>query len=336
MKQTPSTARFRPTGTPRAFTIIELIVAIAILALIISLLIVGLNRANKAANAAAGAMNVSSIRTATEQFIRNFNFPPPMIKDWAKYPEVYTPVAGEKRLSVYDSVKDRAFLRRDPAPPLYSPLWGSETDYFDPRYSNVSLPFYLAGACEEKGASGWQVPIDGIPGPGFLEPRQDGTFTVPEDLKKVSSTTSSRSTGRPFDSMVDTSKGGLQIVASDELREFRDSRGRLYRYYLWIQGDANGRKLAFASLNVPRIILETMSRPEDRFKPLGTSNPADHRTAIPELNAATWAILWPGPDGVFGDEIIGDLRAKMSLSAGEPELKFRETAILDNIAEVGQ
>lgn len=342
MKQTPSTARSRPTGMPRAFTLIEIIVAVAILVVIIGMLIVGLNRANKAANAAAGAMNVASLKTATESFIRNFNFPPPMIKDWAAPPntrEVYTTVAGQKRLSVYDPVKDRNFLRRDPAPKPLAGAWGNYTgelgDYYDLRYSNVSLPFYLAGACEEKGEPNWQVPIDGKPGPGLIEPRQDGTFVVPEDLKKPGA--GNRNTGRKYESMVDTSKGGLQIVADGELREFRDSKGRLYRYYLWIQGDAQGRKLSLISLNIPRIVLETLSRPEDRFKPL-TSNPADQRTPIPELNAATWAILWPGPDGAFGDEPIGDLAAMLGVpQGGAPEqLALRQKAIADNIAEVGQ
>jgi prepilin-type N-terminal cleavage/methylation domain-containing protein len=343
MNPAAMTPRPRLKDAARAFTLIEMIVAVAILAVIISLLIVGLNRANKAANAAAGAMNVASLRTATESFVRNFGFPPPMIKDFARpTPEVYTPTNTDPvRFSVYDRVKDRDFLRRDPAP--YIPAgWGAATELtglYDIRYSNVSLPFYLAGASEKKGnESSWQVPIDGVPGPGFLEPLQDGSFAVPEDLKKAATTRSSRSIGRRFDSMVDTSKGGLQIVANGEGREFRDSRGRVYRYYLWIQGNKDGRKLTLTSLNIPQIILETMSRPEDRFKPLATANPADHRASIPELNAATWAILWPGPDGVFGDEMKADLESKLgvTLASAAEETEARKKAIADNVAEVGQ
>lgn len=341
----PGAPRRPATGTVRAFTLIELLVAVGVLALIIGLLIVGLNRASKAAADAAGRMNVATLKTATSQFISQFGFPPPMIRDWEKGPIPnpkiydYDAVAGEQRLYVYQPavLADRNTLRRDPAPTSTPVGWGSEIDYYDIRYSNVSLPFYLAGACEEKGAATWQVPIDGVPGPGFLEPRQDGTFNVPGDLKSAGTVKSSRSTGRRFDAMVDTSKGGLRIVPSgDLLREFRDSQGRLYRYYLWIQGDPNGLKNTSAKLNIPRIILETMSRPEDRFKPLGTTNAADRRASLPELNAATWAILWPGPDGMFGDERIDELRAKLGVSDGVPELKVREMAIIDNVAEVGQ
>ncbi|NRA59213.1 MAG: hypothetical protein HRU13_13965, partial [Phycisphaerales bacterium] len=211
-------SRSKQRGMRAGFTIVELGVSILVIAILIGLLLVGLNRLSSTAQSGAERANLISMKVAVESFKTDFGFLPPLVKDGLQYPtgaivgpgSMATPPVNDTdgTINTYSTSvgADLEFLRGQP---------GEEFE----RFSIYSLPYYLVGALGEA--------YDGRDGPGFRELRRDGTFRT--------------TGGRLFEPKFEVTQGsdGFVEVDVEEGRfELRDRNGVAYRYYRWVPIDA--------------------------------------------------------------------------------------------------
>lgn len=206
--------RITRTASRPAFTIIELSVSILVIAILIGLLLVGLNQLSRGAQQGAERANVIALRIAVESFKNDFGFAPPLVNDGLTYPGA-TPatsplmsMSGRNFIDVYEPTdpSDVAFLQ-------------GETGNPDLRFSIYSLPYYLVGVLD--------ADYDGKDGPGFREPARDGTFRTVG--------------GRLIDPLFDASGNADRLVEVDRRDgrfELRDRNGIAYRYYRWLPIDS--------------------------------------------------------------------------------------------------
>ncbi len=313
----------RPSRPVRhAFTLVEILFAILIIGVLLGLLIVGLRQATKAGKSTVDRQGVIGMKVAVQRFRDEFGFLPPLVRE--NHPQATRrarteTVAGEDRIAVYTPslAGDRnALLARGP---------GNSTANGDYRFSVHSLPYYLLGGLEVEIDAAWPIPIDGVSGPGFLEPGADGTFKVPAGLKAANPTNTR--TGRRFDPFFDAGRSSAKVFTSPAdpaVVELRDRNGQAFRYYRWLHG--NPAKVA--------------QFPPDGIENLGDLNvPAilgDPSTDLP-LRDAAFAIVAAGPNGVFGDETdVDELRRVLGLAGDASVAKVRAEASADNIVEVGK
>lgn len=214
------------------FTIIELGVSILVIAILIGLLLVGLNSMSRSAQSGAERANVIAMRIAVEQFKNDFGFAPPLVKDGLTYPGGGTAgvplgtLAGQNAALVYrtddPTGMDQEFLRGDSGNP-------------DLRFSVYSLPYYLIGVLD--------ADYDGADGSGFREPTRFGTFRQ----------AGGRLTDPLFDAAGDADR--LVEVNADEGRfELRDRNGISYRYYRWLPDESAAGKTVTDLRNVPALL----------------------------------------------------------------------------------
>lgn len=180
------------------FTLVELLVVISIIALIMGLVISGLNRATKTAKRAAGQRSAAAIAQAVEQFRNEFGFLPPLIHDGkcvSANDDAYRPLLNDlsvsedgpvleqtggpytfKTMVVWSEGLDYDFFRRragidtpnDQIKLATGTGWDDDGAWEDRRYSKYSLAYYLTGVLDKD--------VDGVRGPGLARPNDDGTF----------------------------------------------------------------------------------------------------------------------------------------------------------------
>jgi len=291
--------------TQRGFTLVEVGFSIAIIALLIGLLLIGLNSMNKAARRAVERQNVASLKMGVDHFQDTFGFLPPLVDDGrisGSPPLVSAGGSGRMRPVIYSAENDWDFLRGDDT---------SRPEY--ERFSVHSIAYYLLGALGSE--------VDGIDGPGFGEPLPDGRFRIAWDDKKGEW----YAAGRRTDPLFDTSKNPEGLYYDhDRLQEgrveLRDRNGVAYRYYRWISGDENGEIKDASDLNIP----DLLGKAEDN----------------PELRSAKFAIVAAGPNRVFGEGATEGGAAGLALalgqSASDPVEKLESLGRQDNIVEVGR
>ncbi|QYU66114.1 hypothetical protein J4558_14020 [Leptolyngbya sp. 15MV] len=232
IQQPLARVRFRPGRGMRlgAFTVIELLVAIVVIAVLLSILAVGLRLGFRSARSQADATAIASLKTSVTQFKQTLGFFPPLVRD-NRYPSGATnlppltggpvapvPIAAGSRpvvvslssdLSPAQSLSMQRFLsHRDSAG---QPLTGA-----DWRFSTDSLAYYVVGALPAL--------VDGVDGPGARAARRDGGF---------------ESAGRTLDAFFDLSKNSRALYTEDLAAgrvELRDSGGTPIRYYRWLRG----------------------------------------------------------------------------------------------------
>lgn len=346
--------RTRGNHADRGFTLVELLMSVLVVGVLIALLIVGLRFATRLGRSGAERQNVVALRVAAEQFRQEFGFAPPLVRDLCPDAILQTRVEKNiwtsvetRRMAVYDvndtrtgdPVPDRVaryvkILRREEPVPAPPGDWGRETEWYDPRYSENTLAYYLVGALDDPvypdqaGTEAEKTPIDGVRGPGFLEPNRDGSFKVPSALYSGDSDARRRvprqfgaffTPGTSVRMYVDVSGSGPNGTPV----ELRDRNNVAYRYYRWLRDDGQPARQGGETdeayfrrwLNVPIIV-------------------GDPSVDV-RLREAEFAIVAAGPDGVFGDEPIEFLRAKLGMG-GAAELRVRLKAAEDNIVEVGR
>lgn len=343
----------------RGFTLIELLVGVIVMGALMGLLIVGLTRAGRFARQAASQQTLSGLKQATTQFKSEFGFVPPLVYDgedmgsfdpesegavWStgpvydladRFPEQYPERDRFFAANVYQLGRDetRDFLRGvDIADELDAP---------DPRYSKFSLAFYLAGALES-GA-------DGVIGPGMSRPLPEGGWAGTGDPLGGSN--------RTYEPFLDTGKRSLRIereyfdqAEADALADggtgtepgdmanrlaLVDGNGKAYRYYRWLHGTLEGGQVVeprnTLELNIPGVLLDPVLHEQARTDPTIDVTEGDVR-----LRGATWAIVSAGQNGLFGDEMLEELKARLNVPGSMDEAMIRREAASDNVLEVGE
>lgn len=329
----------------RGFTLLELLMSILVIGVLMGLVITGSIHVLKVVKSTADGQALRNTRQAVEQFRTEFGFLPPLVRDQQSTNNqvvVTSPPLG-KHINVmsFTDPTDQTFLRTVPAPSGNNPFGD------DRRFSNRSLAIYLAGGMPEPLGGPVAIPMDGVPGPGMYKPNNDGTFNIPSDVLRASTT--SRRTGRVYESFVNLSKSSPKLSVDPSTQtevELRDGRNNVYRYYRWLTGKESvpGHPVVdLVDLNVPYIVGRDPSVPpfSSTFAQFKTPD-ARNLSANAALRSATWAIVAAGPNGAFGDEPIAQLAAKLGKSydpgasnASERELELRADAESDNLVEVG-
>jgi prepilin-type N-terminal cleavage/methylation domain-containing protein len=345
--------------TRGGFTIIELLVAIAVIAVLIGLIIVVGRRAIQSARALAARQTITSMKQGIEQFKQDHGFLPPLIADeqvqgmpnFDGYPTFNPPsgvvVPDRPIFSTYraslsadpndaNKVREREYLRG----------WTTGGDRLDGdeangsqdrRYSTFSLGVYLAGLGEVNYGNGDPRPVvDGVAGPGFVKPLPDGTWEVSADQSR------SRS-GSKFGPIFEGGAGGYKIVDRDIAEgrrsegrvEIRDRKGVAIRYYRWLRGERNRTD-------------ELLKRPNGDYDPdlLNVPRVVGDPRVNPDLATADYAIVAAGDNGFFGD-MPAEFATQEQKEAMARELRFgaggyedqeilRGKAREDNIVETGR
>lgn len=177
------------------FTLIEVLVVIAIIGLIAAFLVTGLARASNGAKRSASQRSAAAIAQAVEQFEIEFGFLPPLVHDGLSVsggdddyrPLPFNPsdpfidgpvkeVVGSaytfRTLVVWSDGLDYNFFRRRDGSEQINLDGGGEWDedaaWEDRRYSKYSLAYFLTGVLDKD--------IDGVRGPGYARPIADGSF----------------------------------------------------------------------------------------------------------------------------------------------------------------
>lgn len=294
-------ARARAAG---AFTIIELSVALAIIALLSAILLFAISGAVRTSRAAAEKQVCVSLRMACEQFKQQFGFLPPVIEE--EYPLPAPPAPdnidlGGAPLIVEDEggaeglqpqireIKEEVVL---PNP------------NFDQFKSVNSLAYYLVGAADKD--------IDGVDGPGF---------TIPIDASRDREEGHFEKRGKAYPALFDVTKDRKRLVRRGTQNDPRllliDRWGQPLRYYRWepsyyppteadpsLRGTIRKNATGDFLYNVPSVIKNSLGDPAN----------------VPELRRGGFAIVSAGPDAKFSDQV----------SPANPEFDK------DNILEIGR
>ena len=340
----------------RAFSLVEILISILIIALLLSLAVVSYRAATVNARAAADRAAVNSMRIAVENFRREFGFLPPLVDDFDPVQQITgaadDPADGfaAPKLRQISALEDVEVLRGE---------YDLSTEAG--QYSLYSLPYYIVGALDRD--------VDGVDGPGFVKPLRRGAFDLvglslaagyadQNDLE-----TGNASIGGSIDtygSFFDAERGGFEVYRDKEsapdVIEIRDRNGVALRYYRWLPDVENPDEFGLSEDDTSDLSTDDTDQiNDDPTSPdFGTAGVSaglraylntpwmvgDPETEI-ELRSASYAIVAAGPNGVFGDETLQELADALAIDvtrlsdAGTLARAVREAAA-DNIVEVGR
>lgn len=314
----------RPGGrrSRRGFSLIQLLVALGILATLAGILLAAMAVARRAAVRGADTQIMGTIKSGLEAFSASFDIAPPLVKDRSlNDPKtiVKNLVGGDEfySIAVYTPAADANFLRgANFTLNLSNPLDADR----DRRYSENSLGIYLAGALAAPIRSDKaDVPIDMVAGPGIGRPNLAGGFE--------------KGNYGPY---IDAESRSLRLVRNDDkdmpTAVVQDRNGVAVRYYRWLK---NKTVTTWDDLNIPPMVVG----PD--YAKFHSSTPADQRDQPdPRITAANWAFVMAGPNRVFGDEPVDVLVQALrsvgaSVDESTSEAALRARAWEDNLVEVG-
>lgn len=331
---------------PRGFTIIEILVALVVIGVLISLISVGVRGGLRQSKTAREQFTASGLQTAVAQFRNDFGFLPPLVIDGEPLSLASEgPVIPDPRRSGFDriAVRDAAFLRGrddmgnvDPdVVGFVNGQAGSDSSFSDKRYSKFSLPFYLMGECSARHPGNGE-PIDGVLGSGMLTPERDGRFDPRGRRLEAFFTPKSaddvvRQYGDPKEFREHTGSTPTDVEGIAATAAIVGSAGRAFRYYRWENLEPASADADLGDfLGVPKILQSAT-----------TWTDADASAESAEVRGASYAIVGAGPDGVFGTEAIEELEIALGERLADPNnadsvARLRDKARSDNAVEVGR
>ncbi|MFN7022391.1 MAG: type II secretion system protein [Phycisphaerales bacterium] len=200
----------------RAFTLVETAIVVIIIAVLAGVLLTAIGRGVIVARESAERQLLSSLKTAVVQFKADFGFYPPLVKDnnpiqvvdGATQPRTYMG-AG---LTAAQMDQDRAYLQG------FTSAVGGTPLTTDVRYSELSLQYYMMGVLDAD-PNNTGKPIDGVKGPKFTRPNENGTFAQ---------------RGSSSEPLFDFGKGGRGVRQSETQIVFLDRWQTPIRYYRWL------------------------------------------------------------------------------------------------------
>ncbi|MBX3390010.1 MAG: prepilin-type N-terminal cleavage/methylation domain-containing protein [Phycisphaeraceae bacterium] len=324
--------------TRQGFTLIELLVSIAIIALLISLVVLGMSHVSKLARGTSERQTVVQMNQAVQAFKQEFGFLPPLITHSDTIRPVEFSTAFSPAIPVPNSYGGRVaagtrsyngnttflegFQGANPGldgssggSKMMSADWGFGTTGQsitapDVRFSEYSLAYYLVGALPRG--------LDGVDGPGMFKPRTDGMF---ESGTKSMSERVSDTSGRRYPPFVETTRRTPTLEEDFVTEKNKDANLR------WTDPDTgktttvsarfrlvgpNGKPYRFYRWS-PRQKAQTQlsnyydqskgtfTRQEDGIDLLNVPSLLGDPRADASLRSAEYAIVSAGPDGWFGD-----------------------------------
>lgn len=346
----------------KGFTVIELIISIAVIAVLITLVVIGVQAVKKRAGGLIDATSVDQVFTGVKQFKQEVGFLPPVVKEFAgggssveqmiirqaplPWTALFTleppepPRPARHRIGVYSRGSNAQFFKGDD--PLYvGPTPGNFLQ--DNRFSQLTLAYYVASQLEfGYNTTLTDVPVDGIAGPGMYKPEKGGIFDVPESMLKGTPADRKRQ-GKVYGPYVEAAGKSVKVEtdtatdASGRDVTVRDRNGVPIRYYYWLPKPAVPNGDPDVDMALPRMVCRVPNGVP------GESDPVVPDQFNPKTNAvlrnATWAVVAAGPDKVFGDEdidYIAQVLGKTPPGANFDEnRKLRLQAAKDNIVRLG-
>ena len=348
----------------KGFTVIELIISIAVIAVLIGLIVIGVQAVKKRAGGLLDASSVDQVFTAVKQFKQEVGFLPPMVKEFAAggppvdqmivrqtalpWAAIFVPEPADPprhpdarfRIAVYTRGSNANFFKgNDPA--YAGPV---PTNFLqDNRFSQLTLGYYLAGQLEfGYNATYTDVPVDGVSGPGMYKPEKGGFFDVPDSMLKP--VADRKRQGKTYGPYVEAAGKSVKVetdIASDSSGRdvtVRDRNGVPIRYYYWLPSTTGNDPDPDRNMLLPRMVCRL---PDDATHQLGDPIVPDQLN--PKTNTvlrnASWAIVAAGPDKVFGDEEINHIAQVLGKTPPGPNVdedrKLRLLAARDNIVRLG-
>lgn len=306
---------------PRAFTIVEIIFSILVIAILLSIVLVGIRAASRGAQGSSDRQSVLAIKIAVDSFKQEFGFLPPLVKGadpslTGASNQAFNPSTDRVNIFSTGDQADLNYLRGRSGPNPGDAINWSRAAY---RFSHQSLPYYLNGVLDQD--------ADGVEGPGMRAPRRDGSFAP---------------SGATYPASVDVSRRNLQLWQSSDpgqefVYEFRDRNGVPIRYYRWErESTLSSGSGALRRLNVPDIL----GNPDNDGN--ATRSPADEEL---KYRDAAYAIVAAGPNRAFGDITTGgndfgtedaeEVRRTIGATGGLTPKAIERDARSDNVVEVG-
>ncbi|MEM9559088.1 MAG: prepilin-type N-terminal cleavage/methylation domain-containing protein [Planctomycetota bacterium] len=365
----------RAAPARRAFSLIELLVVISVIALLLGVLAVGLARGLGLARTAANEQSVRAMTVAAEQFEREFGFVMPLLYDGEPFDVAGPAVTGRsgiqaldgnddnipayentgvtpapRFLAAYGGAQDLDFLRGgedyDANPAVRDQSFAGESSdlpYTDARYSKLSPAVYLTGVLDGD--------LDGVDGAGMTEPKRDGSFAGAGGGGRTRYDPWIEPGGsigllRRYQNEDEFAEHGAGTPSTMSERVFANAlvdqrSGRAFRYYRWEQGRNSVDSASAEELGVIEDASD-LNIPAILLDPLlvqqrfeDNDRNIDATGGDAQLQGARWAIVGCGPDGLFGTETIDVLRTRL----GRPttaEAELRALARADNAVGVGR
>lgn len=341
---------------PRAFTLVEMLIVIAVILILLSLLLVGLNLATKTRDVAHSRSLMQAIRTGLVQFEGDIGYLPPVLAP-----------------ADPSSANPDDYRRVAPPPNPYS---GSYRDDVQDWYSVTTLAEYLIGyGNHEQDGYGYVESTnqwgDELPALGIRDPGRDGAWGA------------YRADGSALDGALNARMLAPGDVRGTESNPFAIDQGRKYGPYITIDDprmlgstdgslDANGRLRIYFPGDAdydpsdPKVIVDRWGNPIRYFRtphvpgnpkleypPSGSEryslsdvrylrpwevpsgmetdtrftddSPINDPTTSHALNSAKFALFSPGPDRAFNADVRYDRGIGLAV----------EGVNEDNLVEVG-
>jgi len=236
-----SVARSRPASARRGgFTIAEILVVVFVIGVLVSIIMIAINKSSEGARRQAGQATVVSLGQAIEQFEQTFGFPPPLVQDGIQgtggamdvEPAVLARDGTQAEGHPVEVVPGNEFIRMAVT---YNPALAPNRRFLeglDPtetgaptaedlinrylpgtdewltanqRYSKYTLGIYLAAALP--------AALAGVAGPGMVRPLADGTFEGVRAGSADPLATEGRSTARErFDAFYDADTRSSRVT----------------------------------------------------------------------------------------------------------------------------